>query len=214
MNEKKFINHSGQYHLSSLDEKDLMSNPMDQFKQWFEDICNQGQEHPEAVNIATINAQGRISSRVVLMKKIEDDGIIFFTNYNSQKAKEMDAHPQIAATFFWGSQEKQVRMEGKVSRISRQESQAYFETRPRGSQIGAWVSKQSDQVTSRLQMEETLAEFEKELEDKQVSLPPFWGGYKLVIDKIEFWQGRPSRLHDRLVYELVNSTWEIKRLWP
>ena len=214
MSEKKFINLSGQYNLDSLEESQIDPNPINQFKYWFAEICEKGIDHPEAMNIATSSKEGRISSRIVLMKTIEEDGIIFFTNYESHKAKEMEINPFIAANFFWGAMERQVRIEGKVEKISQEESQAYFATRPRGSQMGAWISKQSDKVATREEMEKALAAFEKEYEGKDLEVPPFWGGFKLKIDRIEFWQGRPSRLHDRLVYELAGADWKIKRLWP
>lgn len=214
MAEKKFINLSGQYHLSSLDKDQLAMDPMVQFRKWFAEVCEQGVDYPEAMNIATSNSEGRLSSRIVLMKTIEDDGIIFFTNYESHKGQEMEENPYVAANFFWGAQERQVRIEGKVEKISREESQAYFETRPRGSQMGAWISQQSYEAVSREEMEAKLAEFEKEHEGKAIEVPPFWGGYKIKVDRMEFWQGRPNRLHDRLAYELIDGKWDLKRLWP
>jgi pyridoxamine 5'-phosphate oxidase len=214
MSEKKFINLSGQYYLDSLTEEQLAQNPFDQFKKWFHEVKEKGMDYPEAMNIATVNAEGQISSRIVLMKTIEEDGIVFFTNYDSHKGKDLAFNPNIAANFFWAGMERQVRIEGVVEKTTREESQAYFDTRPRGSQMGAWISKQSDTVTTREEMETTFADFEKEHEGKDLEVPPFWGGYKIKIQKFEFWQGRPSRLHDRLVYDLVDDNWEIKRLWP
>jgi pyridoxamine 5'-phosphate oxidase len=165
--------------------------------------------------LATVDARGRPSARVVLLKKV-DDGFVFYTNYLSRKAQEIKTNPYVALTFYWGELERQVRVEGTVGFVSRNESQAYFATRPRGSQIGAWVSEQSAPLPSRADLETRLEEIEARFETvKEVPAPEHWGGYRVLPETIEFWQGRPSRLHDRIrYYRQADGNWGMERLWP
>lgn len=214
MSEKKYVTDSGQYYLDSLTEAQILKDPIEQFKNWFSEINEKEISYPEAMTISTAGKDGRVSSRVVLMKIIEEDGLVFFTNYESEKATMLQENPFIACNFFWKEMQRQVRIEGKVSKISKEESNAYFQTRPKGSQIGAWISKQSGPVSSREEMDEAYAAFEQKHADEVIEVPPFWGGFKVEAMKWEFWQGRPSRLHDRIVFEKEASEWKVSRLWP
>lgn len=199
--------------MKGLQESDLDSNPLKQFEKWFEEVLASGLEEPNAMVLSTVN-EGKPSARIVLLKDI-DSGFKFFTNYGSKKGQEIEENPQVALTFFWKELERQVRIEGVVEKVSAAESDEYFSSRPRGSQIGAWVSHQSAAIASREVLEATNAELEARFEGKEISRPAHWGGYRLIPTYMEFWQGRPSRLHDRLAYIKINrDNWKIERLSP
>jgi len=198
-----------------LDEKLVERNPIKQFQLWFADAVAAKLPLPEAMNLATATPEGRPSSRMVLLKQVDDEGFVFFTNYHSAKAVQLENNPYAALVFYWPQLERQVRVEGKVERTSAQESQEYFQTRPRESQIGAWASPQSSVIADREVLEQRARELEDYYRDRAIECPEYWGGYRLHPDRIEFWKGRVGRLHDRLVYERSSGDgWTIKRLAP
>src|SRR5688572_19727489 len=201
--------------LETLDEKLVDRDPIKQFQAWFDDAIASKLPLPEAMNLATATPEGRPSSRVVLLKQVDQKGFVFFTNYHSAKAVQLESNPYAALVFYWPQLERQVRVEGKVERTSAQESAEYFQTRPRESQIGAWASPQSSVIADREVLEERARELEEYYRDREIDCPGHWGGYRLRPDRIEFWKGRIGRLHDRLLYErLSDGTWAIKRLAP
>ena len=198
-----------------LDERLIDPDPVKQFQQWFDDAINAKLPLPEAMSLATVTSDGKPTSRMVLLKGVDLNGFVFYTNYRSAKARELDANPNAALVFFWPQLERQVRVEGPVTRTSAAESREYFATRPRGSQIGAWASPQSEVIATRTELEKRKAEFEERYRDREVEWPEHWGGYRLKPDRIEFWKGRPDRLHDRILYAReADGTWSIKRLAP
>lgn len=198
-----------------LDEKLVERNPIKQFQLWFADAVEAKLPLPEAMNLATATPEGRPSSRMVLLKQVDDGGFVFFTNYHSAKAAQLESNPYAALVFYWPQLERQVRVEGEIERTSEQESQEYFQTRPRESQIGAWASPQSNVVADREVLEQRARELEEYYRDREIECPPHWGGYRLRPDRIEFWKGRVGRLHDRLLYiRLADGDWTIKRLAP
>jgi pyridoxamine 5'-phosphate oxidase len=202
------------YQLKGLREEDLDNDPLKQFRLWFQEILDSGISEPNAMVLATV-ADGRPSARVVLLKDLDETGFSFFTNYRSRKGESIANHPQVALTFFWKEFERQVRIEGRVIKTTDSESSEYFSVRPRGSQIGAWVSDQSEVIPDRQFLEEKTRAFEMNFEGGEVPRPPHWGGYRVIPDYIEFWQGRPSRLHDRLAYSKnEDGNWKIERLSP
>ena len=199
----------------TLDEKLVERDPIKQFQLWFDDAIAAGLPLPEAMNLATATPEGRPSSRMVLLKQADEEGFVFFTNYHSAKAAQIESNPYAALVFYWPQFERQVRIEGKVGRTSVQESAEYFQTRPRESQIGAWASPQSSVIADREVLEVRARELEEYYRDREIECPGHWGGYRLRPDRIEFWKGRIGRLHDRLLYErLTDGTWAIKRLAP
>lgn len=201
------------YEKSVLLESSLAASPLTQFSLWFDEALNANVIEPNAMTLATADAQGRPSARIVLLKGIDDKGLVFFTNYQSRKGCELDAQPHASLVFFWPQLERQVRIEGTVEKVSAQESDEYYESRPLGSRIGAWVSPQSQPI-SRDELEERIKQLTQSL-GQQPARPPNWGGYRLLPDRMEFWQGRPSRLHDRLAYQLDSQgQWQISRLAP
>jgi pyridoxamine 5'-phosphate oxidase len=202
------------YSLKGLSKKDLNSDPLRQFRIWFDEAVNSGITEPNAMLLSTVS-NGRPSSRIVLLKDLDDTGFMFFTNYKSKKGEEMAGNPQVSLTFFWKEFERQVRIEGKVEKTSVQESDEYFASRPRGSQIGAWVSSQSSVIKNRTVLEELTQQQKSRFAGVEVPRPLHWGGYRVIPDYIEFWQGRPSRLHDRLTYHKnADGLWSVERLAP
>ena len=201
--------------LAGLDENQVDRDPIGQFQRWFDDAIAAGIPMPEAMTLATASPDGRPSARMVLLKQVDHDGFVFFTNYRSVKARQLDANPYAALVFYWHLLERQVRVEGRVVRTSAEESREYFQTRPRESQIGAWASAQSSVITGREVLEQRAQELEGLYCDKAIDCPEHWGGYRLKPDRIEFWKGRLGRLHDRILYELTREgIWTISRLAP
>ncbi len=198
-----------------LDERSVDPDPIKQFEQWFQTAVDAKLPLPEAMSLATVDRDGKPAARMVLLKRVDQEGFVFFTNYRSSKAKELEANSSAALVFFWPQLEKQVRVEGTVTKTSPEESREYFASRPRGSQIGAWASPQSQVISSRKELERNQAELEERYRDREVEWPEHWGGYCLRPERIEFWQGRSDRLHDRILYEReADGLWSIKRLAP
>ncbi|CAN5637467.1 pyridoxamine 5'-phosphate oxidase [soil metagenome] len=214
MNAAELRNLRHEYRHASLDESDVHPDPLEQFRRWFEEAVNATLHEPNAMTIATATPDGRPSARVVLMKSFDERGLVFHTNYEGRKGQEIEANPYCALLFYWGELERQVRVEGYVARIPEEESDAYFSSRPRGGHIGAWASEQSRPIESRGALEERVRAVETEYEGREVPRPPFWGGYRVEPESIEFWQGRENRLHDRLLYTRRDGAWEIQRLQP
>ncbi len=204
-----------EYSKHTLDISSVDTNPLVQFKHWFDEAVNSRLPEPNAMSVATVNSQGIPSCRVVLLKGIDKTGFIFYTNYASDKGQDLHNQPVAALTFFWPELERQVRIQGSVSRVSKETSTEYFQSRPRESQIGAWVSPQSTPISSRKILEERKKAIEEKFKGlDKLPRPEQWGGYKVTPFLVEFWQGRPSRLHDRIVYVLENEEWVIRRLAP
>jgi pyridoxamine 5'-phosphate oxidase len=201
------------YSKHELLESDTAGDPVEQFARWFEDARQCGAREPNAMTLATVGADGAPSARVVLMKDLDSRGLTFFTNYQSRKGRELEQNPKAAAVFFWEPLERQVRIEGPVQKVSREESAAYFAMRPREARIGAWASAQSRVIASRDELDRRARELNDQFPG-DVPLPDAWGGYRLTPTVIEFWQGRPSRLHDRIRYTKTASGWTIERLSP
>ncbi len=198
-----------------LDEKLIDPNPVIQFQRWLDEAIAAHLPLPEAMTLATATADGKPSARLVLLKRADENGFVFFTNYQSTKARDLDNNPFAALVFYWPQLERQVRVEGKVQRTSVAESQEYFQTRPRESQIGALASPQSEVISGREALEQRAAELEQLYRDRTIECPTHWGGYRLLPERIEFWKGRVGRLHDRILYELeADGSWAIKRLAP
>ena len=201
--------------VETLDEKLVERDPIRQFQLWLDEAMAAKLPMPEAMTLATATPEGRPSARMVLLKQVDDEGFVFFTNYHSAKAAQLESNPYAALVFYWNPLERQVRIEGKVERTPAAESHEYFQTRPRESQIGAWASPQSSVIAGREVLEQRAQELEDYYRDREIECPEHWGGYRLRPDKIEFWKSRPGRLHDRILYELLSDgTWSIKRLAP
>ncbi len=202
------------YEQAALDERHALPTPIAQFHHWFDEAVKARVLEPNAMTLATVGADGRPSTRVLLLKGADAQGLVWFTNYQSRKGQELAANPAAAMQFFWGELERVVRIEGRVERVSEAESDEYYRSRPLGSRLGAWVSPQSQVLDSRDALEAAWAEQQSRLGDDPPR-PPQWGGYRLVPDYWEFWQGRPSRLHDRLVYRAQpDGGWQLQRLAP
>lgn len=203
------------YSLAGLLEKDLAKNPFRQFEQWFQEAEAAKIPEPNAMTLATAGRDGRPAARTVLLKGVDGRGFVFYTNFESRKGRELDANPHATLLFPWVAMERQVVVEGPVARVSREEAEAYFHSRPRASQLGAWASPQSTVVAGRAVIEESYRVIEKKYEGREVPLPPNWGGFRLVPEMVEFWQGRRSRLHDRLRYRReAGGDWTVERLAP
>lgn len=202
------------YAREKLTESSVEDNPINQFMVWFEQAASVDLLDPNAMTLSTVSSEGIPSSRIVLLKGVDERGFRFYTNYDSQKAQELDGNPHAALCFYWAPLERQVRIEGEVEKLSRDESEAYFGQRPRMSQLGAWASEQSSKVGSREELDKRFDEVKQRFENQEVSLPDFWGGYLLKPRKIEFWQGRKDRMHDRICYEKKDDGWEMFRLSP
>jgi pyridoxamine 5'-phosphate oxidase len=198
----------------SLDEHAVSPDPFLQFNQWFSDAAQVQLREPTAMALATASREGKPSVRMVLMKSIDERGVVFYTNFESKKAKELDENPAASLLFFWGELGRQVRIDGTVSRTSREEAEQYFKTRPHESRLAAWASKQSEAITSRGELEKKFLEYKERFHGGDVPLPPFWGGYRLLPESFEFWQGRENRLHDRIRYRRREHGWVIERLSP
>lgn len=190
------------------------TDPIELFGGWFEAAREAGIELPEAVALATATPDGVPSVRMVLLKGFDDRGFTFFTNYESRKAGELDTNPHAALCFHWKELDRQVRVTGAVRRVSEEESREYFVTRPEGSRLGAWASKQSRPLASRTELKGAVEAVRRRFEDSDIPLPPFWGGYRVVPDRIEFWQGRSDRLHDRIAFDRTGDGWNVVRLYP
>jgi pyridoxamine 5'-phosphate oxidase len=199
----------------ALDREDLDDNPVVQFEDWFRYACETVPLDPNAVTLSTVDSKNRPSSRTVLLKWFDDDGFVFFTNYDSRKAVHIETNPNVSLLFFWSEAARQVKIRGTAEKISSKESLSYFLSRPRGSQIGAWVSSQSSVISSRSLLENKFQEIKQKFKNKEVPLPSFWGGYRVIPNEIEFWQGRRNRLHDRFQYtKQDDGSWTIERLAP
>jgi pyridoxamine 5'-phosphate oxidase len=204
-----------EYSMATLDVTTVNHDPITQFEIWFDEALNAEVIEPNAMNLATVNEEGKPSSRIVLLKGIENRKFLFYSNYQSKKGKELDGNSACALTFFWPDLERQVRIEGVAERVDPKTSEAYFQTRPRLSQIGAWASPQSSPIRDRTILEERLLQMEKKFQGMSVLPKPYqWGGYQVEPFMIEFWQGRPGRLHDRIEYTRVDNAWKIHRLAP
>jgi len=202
------------YRKSGLSEDNLPDTPYRMLTQWMEQAIQAEVTEPNAMSLATVKPDDTPDVRMVLLKEIETEGVTFYTNYHSQKAKDLDNRPHAACCFWWQELERQIRIRGPVERISRELSAAYFANRPRLSQIGAWASVQSQVIGSREVLELAAADQEKRYEDREVPLPDHWGGFRIHFRQVEFWQGRPGRMHDRILYRREDDHWSIQRLSP
>lgn len=199
----------------SLDESSVEQNPLSQFTLWFNEAIEAELREPNAMTLSTSTKDGKPTSRIVLLKGADETGFVFYTNYDSVKGRQLDENPFAALLFFWSELERQVRIEGRVERLSKEESYQYFSTRPIGSRLGAWASRQSSVVANRAQLEEQFKMTEQRFSNAEIPLPEFWGGYRVIPESYEFWQGRENRLHDRIRYSQYNGVaWNIERLSP
>lgn len=203
------------YALQSLDEADVDPDPVLQFHRWFQQAVASALPEPNAMTLATSSAEGIPSARIVLLKGFDDQGFVFYTNYESRKGQELAANGRAALVFWWAELERQVRIEGAITKVSGDEADAYFHSRPLASRLGAWASAQSRVLSCRQELEDRMQRLQSEYADRVVPRPPHWGGYRLTPSRIEFWQGRTSRLHDRMQYTRFDDTrWKIERLSP
>ncbi len=203
-----------QYPNHELLEKTAPKNPFHLFHHWFAQAAKAHLLDPHAMAVSTVSSTGTVSSRMVLLKALDPKGFVFFTNYQSRKSRELGHHPRTSLLFYWHQLGRQVRVEGRAVKVSTKESDDYFATRPHGSQLSAWASHQSTVVKDRQVLDNRMAELEEKYKDKKVPRPPYWGGYRVLPDAIEFWSGRRNRLHDRLLYRKKGGSWKIERLAP
>jgi len=197
-----------------LSEQTIDPNPIEQFRLWLDDARASELAEPDAMTLATASPLCRPSARVVLLRGLDERGFVFFTNYESAKGHELEKNPHAAAVFYWGKLQRQVRIEGSVSKVAPEESDAYFESRPRGHRLSAWASAQSTVIPSREYLESRVASFDSEFAGHDIERPPYWGGYRITPERIEFWQGRPDRLHDRFLFTRSAERWHMERLSP
>ncbi len=203
------------YRGQALLENDIDPDPLKQFQIWFKQAVDANLRDPNGMTLATVTPDGKPAARIVLLKNVDARGFVFYTNYDSRKGQELDQTPWAALVFWWSDLDRQVRIEGSVTKITEAEADTYFQNRPRGSQLGAWVSEQSQVIRDRLVLEQQLEQLQKQYQGQSVPRPSHWGGYRLCPTQIEFWQGRPDRLHDRLCYRLTpQSDWQLERLAP
>ncbi len=204
-----------EYTKTGLTREQLKLDPFEQFELWFQQACQANLPEPNAMCVATVSPAGEPSQRMVLLKYFDRQGFVFFSNYNSKKAQQIEANSQVSLLFFWIGLERQVQISGNARKIPTAESLKYFTTRPRGSQIGAWCSQQSSIISSRQILELKFDEIKRKFHNQEIPLPSAWGGYRIVPHRFEFWQGRPNRLHDRFLYSRsAESAWDIQRLAP
>jgi pyridoxamine 5'-phosphate oxidase len=203
-----------EYISQPFNESQIAGDPIIQFKKWFDEAVRSEQPDAEAMTLSTATPDGHAAARIVLLKGCDERGFVFFTNYESRKSREMMSNPHVALTFYWHALHRQVRIEGMVEKVAPEESEEYFQTRPRGSQIGAWASPQSEEIGDREELERRVDGIEARFKNHPINCPPFWGGFRVKPERIEFWQGRESRLHDRILYTLRDNEWRISRLAP
>lgn len=202
------------YRKSELAENHINDDPFKQFFEWLKSAVQEGETEPNAMVLSTVDQRGYPDARIVLLKELTADGLVFFTNYNSRKGRQINVNPNVSATFFWTNSERQVRIKGKASKISQDVSEEYFKSRPLESKLGAWASPQSRIIEDRKTLEDNYALYEQYFENQEIEKPPHWGGYVIKPITFEFWQGRPGRLHDRFEYNLSGNDWIIHRLAP
>jgi pyridoxamine 5'-phosphate oxidase len=202
------------YTLQALDEAEVAPNPIEQFQIWFDQAMAAQLPEPNAMTLATATTAGIPSARIVLLKGLDDHGFVFYSNFESRKGEELRQNPSAALVFLWTTLERQVRIEGRVEPVSDEEADAYFHSRPLTSRLGAWTSDQSRVIPDRAVLEQRFADLQVMYQDQPVPRPPHWGGFRVIPNQIEFWQGRPSRLHDRLRYRRDNEAWKLDRLAP
>lgn len=202
------------YSSAELSERSIDADPFAQFSKWLDEAFASGEIDANAMTISTVDDAGRPSSRVVLLKSVDANGLVFFTNYESKKAEDLASNDKIFIHFFWPGLHRQIGISGVATKTTREEAEEYFATRPRESQAGAWASHQSSVLTDRQELEDHFASVVKQFDGKEIPCPDFWGGYRVMPNRFEFWQGRASRLHDRIYYERSDKDWEISRLSP
>lgn len=212
--EKNLAELRREYSREELSEASVAADPFVQFSNWFDEYLNSAPPEPSAFVLSTVGRDRMPSSRTVLLKGFDVDGFVFYTNYGSKKARDIEENPHAAMSFFWPELERQVHIAGSVEKTPREESDAYFATRPAASKLGAWASNQSERLADRKELEDRLEDLRTRFADGEIPCPPFWGGFRVVPSRFEFWQGRPSRLHDRIVYERDATGWHISRLNP
>ena len=211
---QQIANMRREYVSQAFNKEQVDRDPINQFKKWFDEAVRSEQPDTEAMTLSTATTDGRVTARIVLLKGCDEHGFVFFTNYESRKSRELMSNPRAALTFYWHALHRQVRIEGAVQKVDPDESEAYFQTRPRGSQIGAWASPQSEEIVNRAFLEQKVSETEARFHEQPLGCPPFWGGFRVMPERIEFWQGRENRLHDRILYTLHDDQWRISRLAP